>query len=60
MPGSRELRSQQPERIIGRETELARLRGLVDPAPRASQGWWSVRLSGTLVKCYLFTFRMFY
>jgi DNA-binding CsgD family transcriptional regulator/tetratricopeptide (TPR) repeat protein len=37
MPGSRALRSQQPERIIGRETELARLRGLVDPAPRASQ-----------------------
>src|ERR1700728_2263114 len=37
MPGSGELRSQQPERIIGRETELARLRGLVDPVPQASQ-----------------------
>jgi predicted ATP-dependent serine protease len=37
MPGSGELRSQPPERIIGRETELARLRGLVDPVPQASQ-----------------------
>jgi DNA-binding CsgD family transcriptional regulator/tetratricopeptide (TPR) repeat protein len=37
MPGSGGLHSQQPERIIGRETELARLRGLVDPVPRASQ-----------------------
>ena len=37
MPGSGELRSQQPERIIGREAELARLRGLVDPVPQASQ-----------------------
>jgi DNA-binding CsgD family transcriptional regulator len=37
MPGSGELRSQQPERIIGREAELARLGGLVDPVPRASQ-----------------------
>jgi DNA-binding CsgD family transcriptional regulator len=37
MPGSGELRSQQPERIIGRETGLARLRALVDPVPQASQ-----------------------
>ena len=37
MPGSGELRSQPPERIIGREAELARLRGLVDPVPQASQ-----------------------
>jgi DNA-binding CsgD family transcriptional regulator len=37
MPGSGELRSQHPERIIGREAELARLRGLVDPTPQASQ-----------------------
>jgi DNA-binding CsgD family transcriptional regulator len=37
MPGSGELRSQQPERIIGREAELARLRGLVNPVPQASQ-----------------------
>jgi DNA-binding CsgD family transcriptional regulator len=37
MPGSGELRSQQPERIIGREAGLARLRGLVDPVPQASQ-----------------------
>jgi DNA-binding CsgD family transcriptional regulator/tetratricopeptide (TPR) repeat protein len=37
MPGSGELRSQQPERIIGREAELARLRGLVDRVPLASQ-----------------------
>src|ERR1700724_4732976 len=37
MPGSGELRSQQPEPIIGREAGLARLRGLVDPVPQASQ-----------------------
>ena len=37
MPGSGELRSQQPEPIIGREAELARLRGLVDPNPPAGQ-----------------------
>ncbi len=37
MPGPGELRSQQPARIIGREAGLARLRGLVDPVPRASQ-----------------------
>ena len=30
-------RSQQPERIIGREAALARLRGLVDPVPQASR-----------------------
>ncbi len=36
MPGSGELRS-QPEPIIGREVELARLRGLVDPIPPAGQ-----------------------
>jgi DNA-binding CsgD family transcriptional regulator/tetratricopeptide (TPR) repeat protein len=37
MPGPGELRSQLPERIIGREAVLARLRGLVDPVPQASQ-----------------------
>ena len=37
MPGPGELRSQQPARIIGREGGLARLRGLVDPVPPASQ-----------------------
>ena len=37
MPGPGEPRSQQPERIIGREAGLARLRGLVDPVPQASQ-----------------------
>ncbi len=37
MPGPGELRSQQPVRIIGREAGLARLRGLVDPVPQASQ-----------------------
>ena len=37
MPGPGELRSQQPARIIGREAGLARLRGLVDPVPQASQ-----------------------
>jgi DNA-binding CsgD family transcriptional regulator len=37
MPGPGELRSQQPERIVGREAVLARLRGLVDPVPQASQ-----------------------
>jgi DNA-binding CsgD family transcriptional regulator len=37
MPGSGELRSQQPEGVIGREAEVARLRGLVDPLPQASQ-----------------------
>src|ERR1700747_3735612 len=37
MPASGELRSQQPERIIGRKTGLARLRALVDPVPQASQ-----------------------
>jgi DNA-binding CsgD family transcriptional regulator len=37
MPGSGELRSRQPGPIIGREAEFARLRGLVDPVPRASQ-----------------------
>ena len=36
MPGPGEPRSQQPERIIGREDGLARLRGLVDPVPQAS------------------------
>ena len=35
MPGPGE--SQQPARIIGREAGLARLRGLVDPVPPASQ-----------------------
>jgi DNA-binding CsgD family transcriptional regulator len=37
MPGPGELPSQQPARIIGREAGLARLRGLVDPVPQASQ-----------------------
>jgi DNA-binding CsgD family transcriptional regulator len=37
MPGPGELRSQQPARIIGREAGLARLRGLVEPGPRASE-----------------------
>jgi DNA-binding CsgD family transcriptional regulator len=37
MPGPGELRSQQPERIIGRDAGLARLRALVDPVPQASQ-----------------------
>jgi tetratricopeptide (TPR) repeat protein len=37
MPGPGELSSQQPARIIGRAAGLARLRGLVDPVPQASQ-----------------------
>jgi predicted ATP-dependent serine protease len=37
MAGPSELRSRQPARIVGREAVLARLRGLVDPVPRASQ-----------------------
>jgi DNA-binding CsgD family transcriptional regulator len=37
MPGPGEVPSQQRARIVGRETELAMLRGLVDPIPRASQ-----------------------
>src|ERR1700735_5230217 len=37
MPGSGELRSRPPAPIIGREAEFARLRGLVDPVPRASR-----------------------
>src|SRR5260370_42581399 len=37
MPGPGELRSQQPAPIIGRDAGLARLRGLVDPVPLASQ-----------------------
>ena len=37
MPGPGELPAQQPAAIIGREAGLARLRGLVDPVPRASQ-----------------------
>jgi DNA-binding CsgD family transcriptional regulator len=37
MPGPGELSSQQRARIIGREAGLARLRGLVDPVPLASQ-----------------------
>jgi predicted ATPase len=35
-PGPGELRS-RPAHILGREAALARLRGLVDPVPRASQ-----------------------
>jgi DNA-binding CsgD family transcriptional regulator len=37
MPGPGEFPSQQPGRIIGRDAGLARLRGLVDPVPQASQ-----------------------
>src|SRR5690349_19923415 len=37
MPGPGELPSQQPARIIGRAAGLARLLGLVDPAPQASR-----------------------
>jgi predicted ATPase len=37
MPARGELPAQQTARIIGRETELARLRGLVDQAPLASE-----------------------
>src|SRR5690348_12113246 len=37
MPGPGELPSQQPARIIGRAAALARLPGLVDPAPQASR-----------------------
>ena len=37
MPGPGEVPAQQPARIIGREAELARLRGLVDRVPQASQ-----------------------
>jgi DNA-binding CsgD family transcriptional regulator len=37
MPGPGELPSQQQVPIIGREAGLARLRGLVDPVPRAGQ-----------------------
>ena len=36
MPGSGELPAEQSALIIGREAGLARLRGLVDPAPPAS------------------------
>src|SRR3984885_7529210 len=37
MPGSGELRSRPPDPIVGREAELARLRGLVEPIPPAGQ-----------------------
>jgi DNA-binding CsgD family transcriptional regulator len=37
MPGPGELPSQQPAPIVGRAAGLARLRGLVDPVPQASQ-----------------------
>ena len=37
MPGSGELRSRPPDPIVGREAELARLRGLVDPVPPVGQ-----------------------
>jgi DNA-binding NtrC family response regulator len=36
MPGPGELPAQQPGLIVGREAALARLRGLVNPAPQAS------------------------
>src|SRR5712692_7349753 len=38
MPGPGELLARQPVPIIGRDAGLSRLRGLVDPVPRASQG----------------------
>jgi DNA-binding CsgD family transcriptional regulator len=37
VPGPGDIPAQQPGRIIGREAALARLRGLVDRAPLASQ-----------------------
>jgi DNA-binding CsgD family transcriptional regulator len=37
MPGSGERPVQRPAPIVGRETGLARLHGLVDPVPQASQ-----------------------
>jgi len=37
MPGPGELTSGRPGGIVGREAAVARLRGLVDPVPRASQ-----------------------
>src|SRR5712691_1775781 len=37
MPGPGELPAQQHAPVIGRDAELARLRGLVDPVPQASQ-----------------------
>ncbi len=37
MPGPGELPAQPPAPIIGRDAGLARLRGLVDPVPQASQ-----------------------
>ena len=37
MPGPGDLPAQQPASFIGRERALARLRGLVDPVPRAGQ-----------------------
>ena len=37
MPGPGELCAQPPAPIIGRDAGLARLRGLVDPVPQASQ-----------------------
>ena len=37
MPGPGELPAGQPALIIGRDAGLARLRGLVDPVPQASQ-----------------------
>src|SRR5260370_38497277 len=37
MPGPGELPAQQPGLIVGRDAALARLRGLVDPAPPASR-----------------------
>ena len=37
MSGSGELLAEQPALIVGRDAGLARLRGLVDPAPPASR-----------------------
>ena len=37
MPGSGELLAEQSALIVGRDAGLARLRGLVDPAPTASR-----------------------
>jgi DNA-binding CsgD family transcriptional regulator len=37
MPGPGELQARRRERIVGRDAGLARVRGLVDPLPQASQ-----------------------
>jgi DNA-binding CsgD family transcriptional regulator len=37
MPGPGEFPARWPERVVGRDAALARLRGLVEPVPQASQ-----------------------